>query len=153
MERNNFNKKSILILFFFIIFVFFFIYKGFFSDGNFYRDEYNKYLNEKYFENYSILNSNSNNNHKNYKKIPNEFFEIQNDLYMIQSLIQTVIDKNKQNINFINNDKNQSQINLTKFIEEDYKLSNDKLKSTINFLNEIKEKIIIIKDKYYNNNN
>ena len=153
MERNNFNKKSILILFFFIIFVFFFIYKGFFSDGNFYRDEYNKYLNEKYFENYSILNSNSNNNNKNYKKIPNEFFEIQNDLYMIQSLIQTVIDKNKQNINFINNDKNQSQINLTKFIEEDYKLSNDKLKSTINFLNEIKEKIIIIKDNYYNNNN
>ena len=152
MERNTLNKKSILILFFGIIFIFFFIYKGFFSDGNFYRDEYNKYLNDKYFENSSsILNNYSNNNHKNFKKIPNEFFEIQNNLYIIQSLIQTVIDKNKQNINFINN--NQSQINITKFIEDDYKLSNDKLKSTNNYLNEIQEKIIILKDKYYNNNN
>ena len=152
MERNILNKKSILILFFGIIFIFFFIYKGFFSDGNFYRDEYNKYLNDKYLENSSsILNNYNNNNHKNFKKIPNEFFEIQNNLYIIQSLIQTVIDKNKQNINFINN--NQSQINITKFIEDDYKLSNDKLKSTNNYLNEIQEKIIILKDKYYNNNN
>jgi len=151
MERNNLNKKSILILFVGIIFIFFFIYKGFFSDGNFYKDEYNKFLNINFLENStSILNNNKNNNkNNNIKKIPNEIFEIQNDLYIIQSLIQTVIDKNEQNIEIINNNiKNKSQLNISKFIEEDYKSSNDKLKSTKDYLNEIKNKLKVMKENF-----
>lgn len=126
MEEGG-NKKTVVVLFFFMVGIFLFIYKGFIKNTENYLIEYNNYVDslrnnktniQKWLKGNKAKGENS--THSKHK-IPNEIMNMDNTLLDTKSLLSVLNGKNEKIYKIVEEMKNKNKTYSSEEIAEIWK--------------------------------